>query len=195
MRGGLTPEPPQPQPRPFRLPAAPAQLGDDVVHLRLLTPDDVPLLIRGSEDEDVVRWTFLPPRLDAGRAGALVDRWQSLVRDGRARQFVIAPAAEPPAACGAVTLVLQDAEDPDCVDVAYWLLPEGRGRGLVTRAVSLLLAWAFEVAGCRRAALHTKLGNTASEAVARRCGFVEVGPRTWDHGGEKLRLRRWERLP
>ena len=179
--------------RPFRLPPAPAVLADDVVHLRLLTTDDVDLLLRGSHDAEVVRWTFVPPQLDRDAALALLSRWDAAARDGRLRQYAIAAAAQPKVAVGLVSLILQDADDPGAVDVAYWLLPVGRGRGLVTHAVQLGLGWAFAVAGCGRAVLHTMEGNVASEAVARRCGFDSAGRRTWHYGGRRFDLRRWER--
>jgi len=161
--------------------------------MRLLTTLDTDLLVSGSRDPEVVRWTFMPPRLDTAGAAQMLDRWQSLIRDGRARQYVVAAASEPSTPVGLASLILQDTEDPSCVDVAYWLLPAGRGRGLMTHAVRLLLGWAFDVAGCTCAALHTKEGNTASEAVARRSGFSEVGRRTWNHDGRRIHLRRWTR--
>jgi RimJ/RimL family protein N-acetyltransferase len=178
---------------PFRFPAAPAVLGDDVVHLRLLTTGDVDLLLRGSHDAEVTRWTFVPPHLDHDAALALLQRWEAAARDGRLRQYAIAAAAQPEVALGLVSLILQDADDAEACDVAYWLLPAGRGRGLVTRGVELGLGWAFGVAGCARAVLHTMEGNTASEAVAQRCGFAAAGRRTWHHGGRRFDLRRWER--
>jgi RimJ/RimL family protein N-acetyltransferase len=178
---------------PFRLPAAPPVLADDAVHLRLLTVDDVELLLRGSHDADVVRWTFVPPGLDHDGAVALLQRWEAGSRDGRLRQYAIASGAQPDTPLGVLSLILQDADDPEAVDVAYWLLPSGRGRGLVTRAVQLGLGWAFDVAGCRRAVLHTMEGNVASEAVALRCGFAAAGRRTWHYGGRRFDLRRWER--
>jgi RimJ/RimL family protein N-acetyltransferase len=180
---------------PFRLPVSPPLLGDSVVSLRRAAPSDVSLLVAGSHDEDVVRWTFLPGGLDLASAAALQQRWDSMAVDGRARRYVVCAAAEPSQGFGIVTLTLQDAEDPECADVAYWLLPAGRGRGLMTHAVQLLVAWAFAEAHCSRLALHTKEGNIASEAVARRCGFHAVGSRTWTYQGQRIHLRRWERLP
>lgn len=178
---------------PFRLPPAPLVLDDGAVHLRLLRSDDLDLLKRASRDPDVVRWTFVPPNLDDEAATTLMQRWDAVTRDGRMRQYAIAAAASPEVAVGLVSLILQDAADAEAVDVAYWLLPSGRGRGLMTHAVQLGVAWAFDVANCRRAVLHTMEGNTASEAVAQRCGFTVVGRRTWHHGGRRLDLRRWER--
>ena len=78
----------------------------------------------------------------------------------------------------------------DRPEVFYSLLPAGRGRGLATRAATALAAWALG-AGYPQVALLTLPGNAASEAVARRAGFVESGEeagedgrvvRVWVHG-------------
>jgi [ribosomal protein S5]-alanine N-acetyltransferase len=57
----------------------------------------------------------------------------------------------------------------------YWLLPEGRGRGLATRAVRLLAGWAFAVIGLGRLGALIEPTNQASRAVLERCGFVKEG--------------------
>jgi RimJ/RimL family protein N-acetyltransferase len=57
----------------------------------------------------------------------------------------------------------------------YWLLPEGRGRGLATRAVRLLAIWAFDELGLGRLAMLTERDNAASQAVAARSGFTLEG--------------------
>jgi RimJ/RimL family protein N-acetyltransferase len=176
---------------PFRLPESPPRLSDEVAALRLLAPADTDLVVSGSQDSDVTRWTFLPARLDTSGAAALLQRWAAGSSDGLMRQYAIADARDTATPVGIGSLILQDADDPRCVDVAYWLLPQGRGRGLVTHAVQLMLAWAFDLAGCHGAVLHTMEGNTASEAVAERAGFSVVGRRTWNHGGRRVDLRRW----
>jgi RimJ/RimL family protein N-acetyltransferase len=60
--------------------------------------------------------------------------------------------------------------------VAYWLAPEARGRGYVTRAVRLVTRWGFETfESLNRIELWSIVGNEASDAVARRAGFTEEG--------------------
>jgi RimJ/RimL family protein N-acetyltransferase len=60
--------------------------------------------------------------------------------------------------------------------VGYSLDPRFRGRGVATRAVRLLVAWAF-TAGVRRLAAGTALDNLASQRVLERAGFVREGIR------------------
>ncbi|GAB3146611.1 GNAT family N-acetyltransferase [Microbispora hainanensis] len=56
--------------------------------------------------------------------------------------------------------------------LGYSLRPEFRGRGLVTRAVDLLVEWAFASTPLRRIIAGTNPGNTASQRVLERAGFV-----------------------
>ena len=55
--------------------------------------------------------------------------------------------------------------------VGYSLAPGFRGRGVATRAVRLLSAWAFEI-GVRRLVAGTVPDNVASQRVLERAGFV-----------------------
>lgn len=57
----------------------------------------------------------------------------------------------------------------------YWLMPEGRGRGLATRAAPLLVAWAFCTLRLGRLAAFIEPSNQASRGVLERCGFVQEG--------------------
>jgi hypothetical protein len=64
----------------------------------------------------------------------------------------------------------------------YALLPQGRHRGAATAAALALSEWEFSV-GVKRVLLLTITGNTASEAVATRAGFVPDGEEFRDHQG------------
>jgi RimJ/RimL family protein N-acetyltransferase len=60
-------------------------------------------------------------------------------------------------------------------EVGYWVAAPARGRGVATRAVRLLCAWAFAELPLARIQLHTLPGNEASERVAERAGFTREG--------------------
>jgi RimJ/RimL family protein N-acetyltransferase len=160
------------------------------VHMRRFSRRHVGLLVKASHDAEIVRWTFIPPDLDDAGGTALAERWLSRTADGRLRQYVIS-AGQSRRAVGLVSLVLQDPADAWLADVVYWLLPQGRHRGLVTRAVRLVLNWAFERGGVRRAALYTREGNLPSERVAERSGFRHTGTVHRQRGEQELMLRRW----
>lgn len=55
--------------------------------------------------------------------------------------------------------------------IGYSLVPEFRGRGFMSRAVTLLVDWAFANTPLRRIVAGTEAGNTASQRVLERAGF------------------------
>jgi RimJ/RimL family protein N-acetyltransferase len=165
-------------------------MSGDGIHLQTISGQHFGLLIKASRDPEIVRWTFIPPDLDNAGAIAVLERWRSRAADGRRREYVISSQQSMPAV-GLVSLILQDPADPWVADITYWLLPEGRQRGLATRAVRLVLRWAFEESDVRRVALYTKEGNRPSEGVALRCGFSNTGTIQRERGEQVLTLRRW----
>lgn len=55
--------------------------------------------------------------------------------------------------------------------MAYWTLPEARGRRVATRALEACTRWAFGDLGLYRLDLGHAIGNAASCAVARHCAY------------------------
>lgn len=60
--------------------------------------------------------------------------------------------------------------------VAYWLLPDGRGRGCATRALKLVSAWAFGSLGLARLELWVMPANKRSRAVAEALIRISHAP-------------------
>lgn len=60
-------------------------------------------------------------------------------------------------------------------EIGYWLLERGRGRGHATRAVRLVVEYAFERLALERIQLLTLPDNVASKRVAERAGFQQEG--------------------
>ena len=70
----------------------------------------------------------------------------------------------------------------DVAEVGYWVHPAARGRGVATEAVRLLVRHALVPIedgglGLRRVVLSAATGNTASQRVAEKNGFVQGGVR------------------
>jgi RimJ/RimL family protein N-acetyltransferase len=57
-------------------------------------------------------------------------------------------------------------------EVAYWVLPEARGRRVTPRALAVLCAWAFERQSMHRLELAHSVHNEPSCRVAERAGFA-----------------------
>ncbi|MFJ2906888.1 GNAT family N-acetyltransferase [Streptomyces sp. NPDC087212] len=81
-------------------------------------------------------------------------------------------------------------------EVGCWLEPAGTGRGLVTRAVRVLLDFAFDRRGLHRVEWVAAAGNEASLKVARRLGMTRDGVLREAHpyGGERHDLEVWSIL-
>jgi ribosomal-protein-serine acetyltransferase len=60
-------------------------------------------------------------------------------------------------------------------EAGCWLEPSATGRGLVTRAVRLIIDWAIEERGVHRVEWQAAAANEASIAVARRLGMTKDG--------------------
>ena len=60
-------------------------------------------------------------------------------------------------------------------EVAYWVLPEARGRGVARRALCALSDWAFHRLGLHRLELLHATGNVGSCRVAETAGFAVEG--------------------
>lgn len=60
-------------------------------------------------------------------------------------------------------------------EIGYWLLPEYRGKGVVTRAVQYLCEWAFFEKDFNRIQIRCAVGNQPSNAIPQRLGFTLEG--------------------
>ena len=59
--------------------------------------------------------------------------------------------------------------------IGYWLVPDARGRGIVTRAVIRLTCHAFARLDIHRLEIRAVIENQRSRAVAERAGFTFEG--------------------
>jgi RimJ/RimL family protein N-acetyltransferase len=145
-------------------------LSDGRVTLRAHRRDDVEGAFEQCTDPVSQRWTTVPvpySRSDAEHfvteavpAGWGAGRWAFAVEapddDGRSRF------------CG--TVELRD-EGNRRAEVAYGAHPWARGRGIMLRALTLLLDWGFTDQGLRAVIWWANTGNWASRRTAWRLGF------------------------
>lgn len=70
-------------------------------------------------------------------------------------------------------------------EIGYWLLPEFRGHGIMSRCVARLCLWAFDVREMNRVQIKCAVGNHPSNAIPRRLGFrLEGVERAGEYAGE-----------
>lgn len=60
-------------------------------------------------------------------------------------------------------------------ELGVWLAPEAVGRGLITRASTVMIDWAFRARHMNRVEWRCATANTRSSAVARRLGMTREG--------------------
>jgi RimJ/RimL family protein N-acetyltransferase len=148
-------------------------LSDGVIALRGFRSTDVAALVEACQDPEIPRFTLVPSPYTEDHAGAWLRRLAVGRAAGTHMAFAIVDAPAGAALLGAVGLNVIDREQ-QAADVGYWLAAPARGRGVATRAVELVAAWAFDALGLERLELRTQEHNHASRAVAGRAGFVPV---------------------
>jgi ribosomal-protein-serine acetyltransferase len=84
------------------------------------------------------------------------------------------PDATGPTLVGGVMFVEFSAAAGTC-EIGCWLEPAAEGRGLITAACRMLLAYAFEERGLHRAEWRCRADNARSSAVAARLGMTLEG--------------------
>ena len=165
----------------------------DGLRFRRLASRDAPVLLELGNDADALRFVrsveATPVTVEESLAWAS-DQWEQ----GKVADFAI---VEPPddTMVGGITYVRWG---PTRASLGYGLLPAARGRGIATRALRVLVAWAFEAhPELVRVELWIVPGNDASARVAERAGFQYEGTfrSRYDIGaGEQRDVRVYSRL-
>jgi RimJ/RimL family protein N-acetyltransferase len=139
--------------------------SDGVVSLRPWADDDVAVLVECCNEAEIARWLDQVPQPYTES-----DARAHLRSVGDA--FAVADA-ETGAVLGSVGVRWND--DHDIGEVGYWTRAEARGRGVTTRALTLVSRWAFGLDGVARLQLRADEQNTASRRVAEKAGYQLEG--------------------
>ena len=170
----------------------PARLTDGTVVLRQLEEGDRAAVLRTIRDPLVRRWLDMPAEPEDADFDRLRLRVEEGWSSGDRFDYTVAAVSDDIAA-GAVIASRRHREN---YEVAYLADAAGRGRGLMSGAVRLLCAALFE-AGAGRLELRTHPGNTESQRLAERVGFVREGLERrsiWLHGRREDAIV-WSLLP
>jgi RimJ/RimL family protein N-acetyltransferase len=170
----------------------PATLTDGVVVLRELREDDRVVVLSTMCDPLVNAWLDMP----AEPGDADFDALLRVIRQGRVSGNRIDYTVTEAPGDAPLGAVIASRRHRDNYELAYLAGAQGRGRGLMTRAVRLLCAWLFE-GGVGRLELRTHPDNVPSQELARRAGFAREGVERksiWLHG-ERADAIVWSLLP
>lgn len=150
------------------LPLPEPALSDGAVLLRPWEAQEFEVVLAAGLDRLISRYRYsLPRTADSARTWITATRAERLA--GTRLELAVTEARAPVGSVSLTEIAHGNAF------VRYWLLPEGRGHGLASRAVRLLAEWAFTALGLSRMAALIEPDNQASGAVLERCGFVAEG--------------------
>lgn len=149
---------------------APDSLTDGVIALRAFREEDRAATLSTFADPLVRRWLNMPADPKGSDFDALLRTVRRGAEAGDRYDFCV---TEPPedVSLGAV---IASRRHRDNFEVAYLAREEGRGRGLMTRAVRVLCEWLLDE-GVGRIELRTHPDNDASQRLAERAGFTREG--------------------
>ncbi|KAA0910228.1 GNAT family N-acetyltransferase [Streptomyces apricus] len=172
------------------IPPAPLRLEGEGVRLREWSEDDLDALIAVYEDPEMARWTPVPSPFDTAAALAYLAGAREARAEGRRAQFAITTDGVLPRG---EALLFRSGTDERDVEIAYGVGAAHRGRGLASRAVRLLAAYAVRHTGARRVVLCIEEANAASAGVARAAGFAltDDEPVLRTSRGRETVLRTW----
>lgn len=149
-------------------------LTDGRVRLRPHTPDDIPRIVDQARDPESLRWTQVPRDYTEADARdfltSIAEGWDRA--DGRGPKLWAIEENDDPTGslCGTIDLRPLGAGR---AEVGYGLHPDARRRGIMARAVRLVVRWWFDRGG-KRVDWFAQRGNFASWTAARAAGFAPL---------------------
>lgn len=149
------------------------RVSGPTLDLRWLDQQDAPALLEIFGDPAVTRYWSSPPLPDLSAARQLVDEIQQLFASRTLFQWGICPhGAEE--VIGTCTLLGLDYTHGRA-EIGFALARASWGRGLASRAVGLMIGFAFETLGLRRLEADVDPRNGPSLRLLERQGFVKEG--------------------
>lgn len=160
--------------------------------LRLSPPtlDDVGALTLACQDPDVAAWTTVPSPYSEAHAAGFVEHW---VAPGWATGRTLTWALRPDGDVELAGMVGLDKIADGAAELGFWSAPWARRRGLMTRAVGVVLDAAFDADGLDllRVTWRAYVGNWPSRRVAWRAGFRFEGTLRLDGVQRDVRRDQW----
>jgi RimJ/RimL family protein N-acetyltransferase len=162
------------------LPTAPRLTDGPDLMLRLPLPGDVDDIIAHCRDPEFQRWTTVPVPYHESDAQDFLKRVAEGWR-GNVAGFAIEYGHR---FGGGMDLRFDGVGG---AEVGFGLAPWARRKGVMTRALRLVLAWGFELPEIAVVYWRAQVGNWASRRVAIRCGFRMEGtvPDLLEQRGER----------
>lgn len=155
-------------PSPIAVPDPP--LSDGFIALRMLRTTDITLLHENLADEAVRAYMSIPLDQTIDGTARYVTTRAKAMEEGADASFAVTDALSGEL-LGTIG-VERSCDDPAIASIGYWLFASARGRGVATRAVRVLTAWAFTALDLARLQITVHERNLASQRVAEKNGYL-----------------------
>jgi RimJ/RimL family protein N-acetyltransferase len=146
-------------------------LSDGVVTLRAWRTDDLAAIAAFGLDDDNVRFGDVPPGCREDAAAMYLEAMRRAARDGRGLGFAVVDARSD----GVLGACDVRFPFPGVGELGYLLDAAARGRGVMTAALRLVVAWGFADAGLARMQAFVSPDNGRSMRLLERLGFAREG--------------------
>jgi len=161
------------------------ELRDGDLVVRPLTAGDAAAVAAAVPAGGPGAWEAAPGPYTPGRARGIIARWDHA--RGRGERLALA-VVDGHDFAGSVVLPGGTPEAPvsgrgDALEVAYWIRPEARGRGLTARALGLVTTWAGLLPGARRLCMRStrrtlpRVAEKAGDELTRRMDAADEDER------------------
>jgi RimJ/RimL family protein N-acetyltransferase len=149
-------------------------LTDGVIMLRPPEPGDLDAIYEACQDPEIQRWTGVPSPYLREHATGYLERTAAERESGKSLAFL---AVDVQGSLLGNFSVMELDQAPGYGEIGYWVAKEARGKGVASRAVTLLRDWAATDLGLDVIELIIHEGNALSQRVAERTGFLDTGER------------------
>jgi len=156
------------------LPCLEQPLSDGVAVLRLSAERDIPEVLIAYQDDPALHLVLGERRPPTGaQLGRRAERAPARLRAGEGATLTVLEAGDD--VCRGEVRVGPIDWGRGSAELAVWIAPGRRGRGLGRRALRLASAWLLGEVGLERVSLAGDPGNAALLAAARGAGFAAQG--------------------
>ncbi|MEV6216107.1 GNAT family N-acetyltransferase [Nocardia sp. NPDC051833] len=148
-------------------------LTDGTLWLTRPTGADIDRIVECCQDPEVGHWTTIPVPYTRSDAEEFLDKVVAPTWAGNAAVWALRTAPDGPVE-GMLGL---HTRGPGVCEIGFWLTEGHRGKGLMTRAITLACDFAFDPDGLAldRITWRAMVGNHPSAAAVRRVGFHYEG--------------------
>ncbi|MEV4293937.1 GNAT family N-acetyltransferase [Microbispora rosea] len=149
---------------------------------------DVPTMVDLFDEQQIDRWTPLRAPFDTAAARAYLDQARRRRSDDQRIQLAVTTDGNQPLG----EILLFRTGTPGEAELAYAIGASYRRRGLASRAVRLMVKYAYDCLSMEGLLLRIAPCNTASAAVARSCGFFLTDSPPMTREGARDTLLTWK---